>query len=106
MRFKLPSFTIATAPAAPALGLESNREWIAVTIRHRPSGAEISFPVGSPVYGDFDEVKAARSAISFASTWYCHEGAEEQEFARLYGEALTNEAFCHRTLGVEMRRGF
>ncbi len=106
MRFNLPNFTIKVEPIANPLSrnLDLSRDWYQVTI-HRKTSGDISFPVGSPVYGDFDEIRAARSAISFASEPSAHDNPQDSEWASVFGEDLSNEAFNHRTLGAELRKG-
>lgn len=110
MKFKLPSFTLTCRDLtdeelrANRSGIAEGRDYIAVVIRHKPSRSQITLCVGSPILRSFDEAEAARSAISFASAPWCADDPKEREWMESYGEDLSNEAFCHRTLGKELRQ--
>jgi hypothetical protein len=117
MRFKLPSFTLTTRePTAEELRVQSDRhqrEYIAVEIAKRNGRGRkadaITLVVGLPIIriaGDEtpEDLAAARSAISFASAPWCADDPHEKEWMETHGEDLSNEAFCHRTLGKELRQ--
>ncbi len=102
-RFRLPSFSIAVSECTPTerAGVEMSRDCLSVRINAK-AGA-IVIVVGSPIIGDWQEVDAVRAAISFASTPSCHDDAADREWSESNGELLSNEAFCHRLLGKELR---
>lgn len=112
--YRLPSFTI-TARELTAEEWQSNRsgvtegrDYIAIVIRAKSEGwPQLTLCVGSPIIMTqghvWDEDAAARSALSFASEPSCWDKPEDKAWVDCHGETLTNEAFCHRTLGKEMR---
>ena len=75
-----------------------NRDAMAVTITALDDKAVITLVVGSPVVGDWNEVKAARSAISFATEPSCHDDPLDREWVERYGEALSYGAVAHSIL--------
>jgi len=115
MRFKLPTFTLtvrdltAEEYAANKRGVAEGRDYFAVVIRAKGERDALTLCVGSPVIRTaghpWNEAAAARSAISFASAPWCADDATERDWMESHGEDLTNEAFCHRVLGTELREG-
>ena len=108
MRFNLPSFVLVTRDLTSdewARQSDRSRDYIAVTIRAKRERESITLLVGSPVCGEWSDVLAARSAISFASAPWCADDPTEKAWIEAHGEDLSNEAFCHRTLGKELREG-
>ena len=108
-RYRLPSFTITVRECTPAerATIEQSRDAVTVVIKPRGGRPWVN-AVGSPIYGDWCEDRAARAAISFASCDYLGTlGTDEDPdtvWAKEYGETLTNEAYCHRVLGKELRQ--
>lgn len=111
-RYRTPSFAITvreltsselSANANHRRDLfDSRREYLAVDIRAKGDGV-LTCLVGSPVVGEWNPERAARSAVSFASERSCWDLPSEREWVEAHGEELSNEAFCHRVLGAEMR---
>jgi len=112
-RFILPGFILGCRDLtdeesqANRAGIAEKRDYIAVDIRHKKTGDQITLCVGSPIImmqgESWGEAAAARSAISFASAPWCADDPKEKAWMRSYGEDLTNDAFCHGELGKEMR---
>lgn len=73
---------------------------MAVVIRAK-GGDALTCVVGSPMIGSWDEDRATRSAISFASEISCWDSQEERTWVETHGEQLFNEACCHAVLGLE-----
>lgn len=104
--FRLPSFTISVRELTAderAANRDMSRDYMAVMIRHKSNDLIVAV-VGSPQMGSWNEDKAARSAISFASEESCWNDPKENLWVRLYGEDLTMEAFNHGVLGKELRQ--
>ena len=114
MRFKLPSFTLTVRDltdeelTANKRGLAEGRDYYAVDILARGHKRTLTLCIGSPVIltqgSEWNEAEAARSAISFATAPWCADDPTERAWMEDYGEELTNEAYCHRTLGKELRQ--
>lgn len=111
-RYRLPSFVLTarepTDDERTASGECGKRDVITIEIRRKGEKTSLVVPVGSPVImvqgKIWNEDSAARSALSFASAPSCWDDQTDREWSRENGERLTNEAFCHRILGKEMRQ--
>jgi hypothetical protein len=106
-RFRLPGFTLTArelTDAERAANRDPGRDYIAIDISAKGDGA-ITLCVGSPVCGEWDENRAARAAISFANAPWCADDPGERAWMEAHGEELTNQAYCHRVLGAELREG-
>lgn len=111
MRFNLPSFVLIARDLTSeewARQTDRRRDYYAIEIRRKREKTGITLCVGSPVImtegSEWNETAAARSAISFANAPWCADDDTEREWMEAHGEDLSNEAFCHRTLGAEMRK--
>lgn len=104
--YRLPSFSVIVRELHDderSQATDNQRDYMTVAFIHKPTGHYLNVVIGSPVYGEWNEDRAARSAISFASEPSCWDTDKDREWSEWYGETLTNEAFSHTVLGKELR---
>jgi hypothetical protein len=92
-------------------GITEGRDYIAIEIRSKGEGwpHRLIVCVGSPIIMTQGHVwnadTAARSALSFASEPSCWDEPKDRAWVDCHGETLANEAYCHKVLGKETRKG-
>jgi hypothetical protein len=105
--FRLDGFTMyACEPTEAEWRSDTQRNYITIVIFARGEDKGLVVPVGSPIImmrgESWDEIKAARTALSFAADpqW---DDEDERAWVDDHGDALTSAAYCHRVLGTELR---